>query len=76
MTIKLLNVGRMQRRIDKLLSVFTKVFEELDSAVSKLNDKINENNEAIEQAKGDNKIYESKIKEYNTLKSKMEHIVK
>lgn len=56
--------------------MFTKVIEELDSAVSKLNDKINENNEAIEQAKGDNKIYESKIKEYNTLKSKMEHIVK
>jgi hypothetical protein len=76
MTIKPLNLGKMQERVDKLLSVFTKLIAELNRAIDTLDGEITKNNEAIEKAKADNEVYESKIKEYNALKSNLEHIVK
>ena len=76
MTIKLLNLGKMQERVDKLLSVFTKLIAELNRAIDTLDGEISRNNEAIEKAKADNEVYESKIKEYNALKSNLENIVK
>jgi hypothetical protein len=76
MTIKLLNLGKMQERVDKLLSVFTKLIAELNRAIDTLDGEITRNNEAIEKAKADNEVYESKIKEYNALKSNLENIIK
>lgn len=74
--IGMLNLNKMQHRVDKLLSVFTNLINELERAISKLNSEIDENKYAIEEAQNNIKVYESKIAEYNTLKSNVESIVK
>ena len=74
--VGLFNVNKMQHKVDKLLSIFTNLINELDKAISKLNSEIDANKDAIEKAQSNIEVYESKIAEYNTLKSNVESIVK
>lgn len=71
----MVNLKKMQGRIDKLLSVFTNLVTELDSAITELNTAIVTNEEAIERTKAENAVMELKIKEYETLKTNVQQIV-
>ena len=71
----MVNVNKMQKKIDKLLSVFTGLIDALNSSISELNKAIDDNNATIEQAKADNIAYNEKIKEYETLKSNVANII-
>ena len=71
-----MNLNVMQSKIDKLLSVFTKLIKELETQISSLNFEIVCNKERIEKLEADNVTYESKIKEYTTLKENVERIIK
>lgn len=72
----MINISKMQDKVDKLLSVFTSLIGELNKAIGELNGAIVSNNEVIERMKDDNVTYEAKIKEYETLKSNVENIIK
>lgn len=71
----MVNMKKMQGRIDKLLSVFTNLVTELESAITELNTAIVTNEEAIERTKAENAVMELKIKEYETLKTNVQQIV-
>ena len=72
----MINISKMQGKIDKFLSVFTNLIGELNGAIGELNGAIVSNNEAIKRMEDDNVTYEEKIKEYETLKSNVENIIK
>lgn len=74
--IGMFNLDKMQHKVDKLLSIFTNLIEELDGSISKLNTEIGKNKTAIEVATENICTYETKISEYKTLKSKVESIIK
>lgn len=74
--IGLFDLDKMQRKVDKLLSIFTNLIKELDSSISKLNVEIDKNKTAIEVANENIWSYEAKISEYESLKSKVEAIFK
>ena len=72
----MIDLNKMQGKVNKLMSVFTKLTSELDSAISQLNGEIRANEELIEKRKADNAAYENRIKEYETLKTNVENIFK
>ena len=72
----MIDLNKMQGKVNKLMSVFTKLTSELDSAISQLNGEIRANEELIEKRKADNVMYENRIKEYETLKTNVENIFK
>ena len=63
----MLNLNRMQRTIDGLLSVFTKLIATLEANVEKLKTGIQENNEEIAHLEEQNNAYADKIREYEAL---------
>ena len=71
----MVNMKKMQGRIDNLLSVFTNLVTELDSAITERNTAIVTNEEVIERNKAENAVMELKIKEYETLKTNVQKIV-
>lgn len=71
----MLNMKKMQGRIDKLLSVFTNLVTELESSINELHSEITRNEETIERTKAENAVMELKIKEYETLKTNVQQIV-
>ena len=72
----MVNMTNMQSKIDKLLSVFTKLIAELEKAISELNGAIGSNKELIARKEHENIVFAEKIKEYEQLKSNVEHIIK
>lgn len=72
----MIDLNKMQGKVNKLMSVFTKLTGELESAISQLNGEIRANEELIEKRKADNVMYENRIKEYETLKTNVENIFK
>ena len=72
----MLDMNKMQGKVNKLMSVFTKLTGELENAISQLKGEIRANDELIEKRKADNVMYENKIKEYETLKTNVENIFK
>jgi uncharacterized coiled-coil protein SlyX len=71
----MVNLKKMQGRIDKLLSVFTNLVYELESAITELNTQIVLNEDTIENIKAENAVMTDKIKEYETLKTNVKSIV-
>lgn len=71
----MVNLKKMQGRIDKLLSVFTNLVYELESAITELNTQIVQNEDTIENIKAENAVMTDKIKEYETLKTNVKSIV-
>lgn len=71
----MVNLKKMQGRIDKLLSVFTNLVYELESAIIELNTQIVLNEDTIENIKAENAVMTDKIKEYETLKTNVKSIV-
>ncbi len=71
----MVNLKKMQGRIDKLLSVFTNLVYELESAIIELNTQIVQNEDTIENIKAENAVMTDKIKEYETLKTNVKSIV-
>ncbi len=69
-------LNRMHRRINKLLSVFTNLIDQLENTIMELKDAINTNDEKIEMLKDDNASYSAKIAEYENLKLNVEHIIR
>lgn len=63
----MLNLNRMQRTIDGLLSVFTKLIATLEANVEKLKTGIQENSEEIAHLEEQNNAYSDKIREYEAL---------
>ena len=72
----MLNLKKMQGKVDKLMSVFTNIVKELDTQVETLEGEIESNNLLIADMKSCNEVYKDKIAEYTALKSKVEAIVK
>ena len=72
----MLDMNKMQGKVNKLMSVFTKLTGELENAISQLKSEIRANDELIEKRKADNVMYENKIREYETLKTNVENIFK
>lgn len=72
----MIDLNKMQGKVNKLMSVFTKLTSELERAISQLNGEIRANEELIEKRKADNVMYENRIKEYETLKTNVENIFK
>lgn len=66
----------MQSNIDKLLSVFTNLVNALDSSISELENEISVNNNHIAKLHSENAVMVSKIEEYESLKNRVENIVK
>ena len=69
------NLAKMQRKVDKMISVFTNIVNELDCCIAELNDSISTNEHIIECAKTQNSIMSNKIVEYEKLKSNIQRIV-
>jgi prefoldin subunit 5 len=71
----MLNLNKMQRTIDGLLSVFTKLIKPLEENIAKLNDGIQQNNEEITRLEEQNSTYEGKIKEYDALTANVKKFI-
>lgn len=71
----MVDMNKMQGKVNKLMRVFTNLINELDKQITELKGEIRHNEEVIEKRKEDNIMYESKIKEYETLKTNVERIV-
>ena len=72
----MVNLSIMQKKVDKLMSVFTNIVKELNTQIDTLNDAIDDNNHYISVAELENKQYAEKIDEYQALKNKVESIIK
>jgi hypothetical protein len=66
----------MQKRIDTIMSVFTRIVNELDKRIGELNGAIVANDRLIEKATHENDQYLYKIDEYQALKDRVESIIK
>lgn len=72
----MVDLKKMQNKIDKLMSVFTNIVKELNTQIVALGNAIDENNQLILTAESENKQYAEKIDEYEALKNKVESIIK
>lgn len=71
----MLNLNKMQRTIDGLLSVFTKLIKTLEDNIAKLNSGIQKNKEEIARLEEQNSTYEGKIKEYEALTANVKKFI-
>ena len=71
-----IDLAKMQKKIDNVMVVFTNVIKELTTQIGELDNAIEINNQQISTALLQNQQYAEKIKEYETLKNKVESIVK
>lgn len=71
-----MNLNRMQRKIDRLSSIFIKLIDALNEAIEYLTSKISDNTDHIRKLEDDNYLYQTKIEEYKSFKTNVEHIVK
>jgi uncharacterized protein YdcH (DUF465 family) len=72
----MVNLKKMQSNIDKLMSVFTNLVNALDSSIAELETEISVNNNHIAKLHSENAVMVSKIDEYESLKNRVESIVK
>lgn len=72
----MINLSKMQKRIDTIMSVFTRIVNELDKRIGELNGAIVANDRLIEKATHENDQYLYKIDEYQALKDRVESIIK
>lgn len=63
----MISLNNMQRKIDGLLSVFTKLMKALEDNIAELKAGIKENEEEINNLAQQNMEYSNKIQEYETL---------
>lgn len=71
-----IDLSKMQKKVDNVMSVFNNVIKELTTQIGELNKGIESNNQTINNATAENILYAEKIKEYEALKNKVESIVK
>ena len=71
-----IDLAKMQKKVDNVMVVFTNVIKELTTQIGELDSAIESNNQRISTAQLQNEQYAEKIKEYETLKNKVESIVK
>ena len=71
-----IDLAKMQKKVDNVMIVFTNVIKELTTQIGELDNAIESNNQQIATAQSQNEQYAEKIKEYETLKNKVESIVK
>lgn len=71
-----IDLVKMQKKVDNVMVVFTNVIKELTTQIGELDNAIETNNQRISTAQLQNEQYAEKIKEYETLKNKVESIVK
>ena len=71
-----IDLAKMQKKVDNVMVVFTNVIKELATQIGELDNAIESNNQRISTAQLQNEQYAEKIKEYETLKNKVESIVK
>ena len=71
-----IDLAKMQKKVDNVMVVFTNVIKELTTQIGELDNAIESNNQQIATAQSQNEQYAEKIKEYETLKNKVESIVK
>ena len=71
-----IDLAKMQKKVDNVMVVFTNVIKELTTQIGELDGAIESNNQQISTAQLQNQQYAEKIKEYETLKNKVESIVK
>ena len=71
-----IDLAKMQKKVDNVMVVFTNVIKELATQIGELDNAIETNNQRISTAQLQNEQYAEKIKEYETLKNKVESIVK
>lgn len=72
----MINLSKMQKKIDTIMSVFTRIVNELDKRIGELNGAIVANDRLIEKATHENDQYLYKIDEYQALKDRVESIIK
>jgi hypothetical protein len=72
----MVNLKKMQSNIDKLMSVFTNLVNALDSSIAELENEISVNNNHIAKLHSENSVMVSKIDEYESLRNRVESIVK
>lgn len=72
----MVDLKKMQNKIDKLMSIFTNIVKELDTQINRLNNAIDVNRQQIVKAEVENRQYAEKIDEYQALKNKVESIIK
>lgn len=72
----MINLDKMQNKVNKLMSVFTNIVKELDTQIDELKGEIDDNNHYISVAESQNKQYAEKIDEYQALRNKVESIIK
>lgn len=72
----MINLTNMQKKVDKAMSVFTRIVAELNSHIDTLKGAIDDNNHLIATANAENVRYGKKIGEYEALKNKVESIIK
>lgn len=68
----MLNLKHMQAKVDKMLSVFTKLKAELETQQDVLVEAMAENNKQMQELQEENGIYYRKIIEYSTLVSNID----
>ena len=71
----MVNVTKLQIKINKLLSVFTTLIDALNDAINQLNAGIKSNESAIKVLEADNATYASKITEYETLRDNISGVI-
>jgi flagellar motor switch protein FliG len=71
-----INLTKMQKKIDNLMSVFTNIVDELNTQISELGNAISANRELILTAELENDEYQEKINDYEALRNKVESIIK
>jgi hypothetical protein len=71
-----IDLSKMQKKVDKVMDVFNNIVKELSTQIGELDKGIESNNQIISTAVEENKLYAEKIKEYETLKHKVESIIK
>ena len=67
-----INLKAMQKKVDRLLSVFTTLKEELEDRVVQLEDGVKSNNVLIGELQAENAVYTDKIREYEKLKANID----
>lgn len=71
----MINLEKMQKKVEKLISVFTNIVAELETQIGELNKAISDNEQIIYNAKVENEAYRYKISEYDELKNKVKSII-
>lgn len=71
----MLNLKHMQAKVDKMLSVFTKLKAELDAQKDVLGQAITDNNKKLNEIAAENEMYALKIKEYNVLSANIDRFL-